>query len=320
MKEPVLLIMAAGMGSRFGGLKQMEPVGPNQEWILEYSLFDAWKAGFQEAILVIRKENEALMKQLIDERIGDKAIKISYAYQELENIPKGKRVPEGRTKPWGTGQAVLSAKEKIQSPFAVINADDYYGQEAFTLVYNHLKQIEKNEENDFAMVGYQIKNTLTESGYVSRGVCEVAKDGKLKSIVERVHIIQTVDGPMYSEDMENYIRLNEDTVVSMNMWGFTTNLLQELEKSFLEFFDKEVETNPLKSEFFLPFAVEALLKNHQATVKVFTTEDKWYGVTYKEDVKMVKEALQRLHDQGRYPQNFGSGKKTIKTTAKVPNG
>lgn len=301
LKDPVLVIMAAGMGSRFGGLKQMEPIGPNGEWILEYSLYDAWRAGFQEAVIIIKEENENLMKELIDTRVKGK-IKISYAYQKLEDIPSDQILPSQRTKPWGTGQAVLAAKNMINGPFAAINADDYYGREAFELIYNHLKDSSEKGDTSFAMVGYLIKNTLTDNGFVSRGVCQVDEDGSLKNIVERVHIIQTVDGPMYTEDQQVYHRLPDETVVSMNMWGFSRDMLAALENSFRVFFKKEVPKNPLKSEFFLPFAVEEMLEGNHASVRVFTTKDKWYGITYKEDAPTVKTALEQLHNSQFYPR------------------
>ncbi len=301
MKEPILVIMAAGMGSRFGGLKQMTPIGPNGEWILEYSLYDGKKAGFKEAVIIIKEENENLMRELIDKRIGSE-MKITYAYQKQEDIPKGETVPKGRTKPWGTGQAVLAAKSFINGPFAVINADDYYGQEAFRLIYNHLKN--QQEETAFAMVGYFLKNTLSESGSVSRGVCQRDEKDYLTSIVERVHIIQTVDGPMFTEDKKNYVRLEEETIVSMNMWGFTKEILPALEKSFITFFKEKVPNNPMKSEFFLPFSVETMLEEKQAIVKVFATEDKWYGITYSEDVTKMKEALNSFHQKGLYPEKL----------------
>ncbi len=302
MKEPVLVIMAAGMGSRFGGLKQMAPIGPGGQWILEYSLYDALKAGFKEAIIIIKEENEGLMRELIDGRIKGK-IKITYVYQKLEAIPQGAEVPRGRTKPWGTGQAVLAAKEQISGPFAAINADDYYGREAFELMYTHLSQTNANQ-NDFAMVGYLLKNTLTKSGFVSRGVCQVNENHQLTSIVERVHIIETIDGPMYTNDQQVYYRLGEETIVSMNMWGFTKGMISALEEGFKTFFTREVPQNPLKAEFFLPFAVEEMLADKQATVRVFTTKDRWYGITYKNDGPMVHEALGALHKKGLYPNNL----------------
>lgn len=303
MKDPVLVIMAAGMGSRFGGLKQMTPIGPNGEWILEYSLYDAMKAGFKEAIIIIKEENEDLMKEMVNNRVQNK-MAITYVFQKQGDIPLGEKVPEGRTKPWGTGQAVLAAKDKIEGPFAVINADDYYGQEAFQLIYQHLIKTKKGGDNAFAMVGYLVKNTLTESGSVSRGVCEVDEKGLLTSIVERVHIINSVDGPMYTLDQKTYHRLEEDTVVSMNMWGFTQGIIPSLENSFKAFFKEQVPENPMKSEFFLPFAVEEMLVDKRATVNVYTTEDRWYGITYQNDVPSVKEALEKRHNDKRYPEKL----------------
>ena len=229
MKKPVLVIMAAGMGSRYGGLKQIDPVGRNGEIILDYSLFDAKRAGFEKAIIVIKRENEALFRKVIGDR-ASRQMEIQYAYQEMDDLPQGFSIPEGRQKPWGTGHAVLAARKLVDAPFCAINADDFYGAEAFRLAYDHLTHLK--DEGDVAMVGYLLKNTLSENGYVSRGVCEMDETGRLTSLTERTHIISSADGPLMTEDLHTYTRLEADTVVSMNMWAFPYSMMAALEKGF----------------------------------------------------------------------------------------
>jgi len=294
--KPILLIMAAGMGSRYGGLKQMDPVGPDGEFILDYSLFDARRAGFERAVIVIKQENEADFRRLLGDRVH---MPLAYAYQALTDLPAGFQVPEGRQKPWGTGHAVLAARELIDAPFCVINADDYYGVEAFQLAYQRLTAIA--DDGDFSMVGYLLKNTLSETGFVARGVCEVSPEGMLSDIRERTHIISTVDGPLMSEDLQTYTRLPEETVVSMNMWSFPRAMIDRLAEAFPSFLTKAIRENPLKAEFFLPFAVDELLRAGRARVSVTTTADRWYGVTYREDRLKVVEALRQMTEEGRYP-------------------
>ena len=296
-EKPILLIMAAGMGSRYGGLKQMDPVGPDGEFILDYSLFDAQRAGFGRAVLVIKRENEADFRELLGSRVK---MPISYAYQELNDLPAGYAVPAGRKKPWGTGHAVLSAAGKIDAPFCVINADDYYGATAFRLAYEHLATLK--DDGDFSMVGYRLSNTLSDTGYVARGVCDVAEDGTLADIRERTHIIPSVDGPLMSEDLQTYTRLSPDAIVSMNMWGFPPAMMDRLREAFPAFLDRALAENPEKAEFFLPFVVDGLLRTHRARVTVAATPDRWYGVTYKEDRPVVVDALRRMTEAGLYPR------------------
>ena len=298
--EPILLIMAAGMGSRYGGLKQMDPVGPDGEAILDYSVFDARRAGFRRVIFLIKKEIEADFRRLVGDRIA-RHMDVRYAFQELNKLPEGYTVPEGRVKPFGTGHAVLCCRELIDAPFAVINADDYYGVHAFRQAYEALKELRDDDRERFLMVAYELKNTLTENGYVSRGICETDEDGNLKAIHERTHIIATCDGPMYTEDGENYRRLDPESPVSMNMWGFTPSLPEELAKRFPVFLEKNLKENPMKAEFFLPFAVNELLEEGKASVRVLKSMDRWWGVTYQEDKPQVRSALRKLAEDGLYP-------------------
>lgn len=311
MNKPVLIIMAAGMGSRYGGLKQIDPVSDKGEIILDFSLYDAMMAGFEDVIFVIKEENEADFRALIDERAG-KHMNVRYAFQKLEDIPEGYKVPEGREKPWGTCHAVMSARHLVNGPFAVINADDYYGPGAFQSMYDFLEKSAeeaakeeaagtKSAQYEFCMIGYELKNTITENGHVSRGVCDVTDGGYLKDIVERTKIMRRDGGIQYTEDGESWITLPEDTVVSMNFWGFSKDMMTEMAAGFPEFLDETLKTNPLKGEYFLPGVVDTLLKEEKARVKVLRSRDKWYGVTYKEDKQTVVDALQAMKDKGLYP-------------------
>ena len=298
MNKPVLVIMAAGMGSRYGGLKQMDPVGPDGELILDYSLFDAKRAGFERAVIIIKKENEQDFREVLGDRVS-KHMQIDYAYQALDNIPEGYEIPEGRVKPWGTGHAVLCAAEKVgDAPFCAINADDYYGREAFQLCYDHLTKL--SSDKDLCMVGYLIKNTLSETGSVARGVCTLDENSCLTDLKERTHIISSVDGPLFTEDGKTYTLLSPETVVSMNMWGFPAAMMQHLKDGFPQFLSEKVPANPLKAEYFLPSVVDAQL-SAGATARVYTTPDKWYGVTYREDRAEVVDALSRMTEEGLYP-------------------
>lgn len=297
--KPVLVIMAAGMGSRYGGLKQMDPVGPDGGLILDYSLFDARRAGFERAVLIIKKEHEQDFRDVVGSRVGGH-MPIDYAFQALEDIPAGFCVPEGRVKPWGTAHAVLSAAQAVDgAPFCAINADDYYGREAFQLAYDHLTHLK--DEGDICMVGYLLKNTLSETGSVARGVCELGADGCLRDLTERTHIISTVDGPMMTEDGQTYTRLSPETVVSMNMWAFPGGMMRHLREGFPAFLRERVPQNPLKAEYFLPSVVDTRLRAGNAAVRVYTTPDKWYGVTYREDRAEVVRALKRMTEEGLYP-------------------
>ena len=305
MRKPVLVIMAAGMGSRYGGLKQMDPVDEQGHIIIDFSIYDAVQAGFEEVVFIIKRENEADFREVIGERIGQH-VKVHYVYQQLEDLPEGYSVPEGRVKPWGTGHAVLSCIYALHdAPFAVINADDYYGKEAFRLIYEYLESHSDDEKYRFAMVGYAIKNTVTENGHVARGVCRTDENHFLTEIVERTHIEKRGDGAAYTEDEGNtWTVLDPDTVVSMNMWGFSNRILDELQARFPAFLDENLTQNPLKCEYFLPFVVEELLKENKATVEVLNTPDKWYGVTYREDKPMVMEAVRRMKAAGAYPEKL----------------
>lgn len=297
--KPVLVIMAAGMGSRYGGLKQMDPVGPDGGLILDYSLFDAKRAGFERAVLIIKKEHEQDFRDVVGRRVGD-CMRIDYAFQSLEDVPAGFCIPKGRVKPWGTAHAVLSAAQAVDgAPFCAINADDYYGRTAFRLAYDHLTHLK--DEGDICMVGYLLKNTLTEAGSVARGVCDLDTDQCLRDLTERTHIISTVDGPMMTEDGRIYERLDPETVVSMNMWAFPGSMMQHLQAGFPAFLHDRVPQNPLKAEYFLPSAVDARLRAGNAAVRVYTTPDKWYGVTYRDDRPQVEHALARMTEEGLYP-------------------
>lgn len=293
--KPIMLIMAAGMGSRYGGLKQMDPVGQHGEFILDYSLFDARRAGFERAVLVIKRENEEDFRRLLTHRVK---LPVAFAYQDIADLPPGFAVPEGREKPWGTGHAVLAARALLDAPFCVINADDYYGANAFGLAYAHLSAI--RDDQDFSMVGYRLRNTLSETGFVARGVCDVTAEGMLCGIHERTHIIATVDGPLMSDDLHTYTRLDPDTIVSMNMWGFPRAMVDRLAEAFPLFLERTLQTKPLTQEFFLPFVVDELLKAGRARVSVTTTPDRWYGVTYREDRPLVVDALARMTEAGEY--------------------
>ena len=301
MKTPVLVIMAAGMGSRFGGLKQIEPVSDKGEIILDFSLYDAVMAGFKKVIFVIKKENEEAFRELIDSRAG-KYIDVEYAFQAIDDLPEGYSVPEGREKPWGTGHAVLAARNLVDAPFAVINADDYYGPGAFQTMYSFLESAEDNDKYQFCMVGFQIENTLTENGYVSRGVCQLSDEGYLTDITERTKIQWQDDKIVFTEDDgTTWQELPRGTSVSMNFWGFTSSMMKELKERFPAFLDKAVVENPMKGEYFLPGVVDQLIQEGKAEVKVLNSMDRWYGVTYKEDKESVVDALQSMKDKGEYP-------------------
>jgi UTP-glucose-1-phosphate uridylyltransferase len=303
MRKPVLVIMAAGMGSRFGGLKQIEPVDEDGHIIMDFSIYDAKQAGFEEVVFVIKKENEEIFKEVIGNRISQ-IMKVSYAFQELDALPDRFTVPEGRVKPWGTGHAVLSCASFVQGPFVVINADDYYGAKSFQILYQYLMEHEDDECYRYAMAGYVLSNTLTENGTVARGVCQTDEKGYLVDITERTKIRQGEESPEYTEDGEHWIPLEADSVVSMNMWAFTNSFFTELQARFPAFLEKGLAENPLKCEYFLPSVVNELMEEKKAVVRVLRSEDKWYGVTYLEDKPMVVAAIKALKDQGVYPQKL----------------
>ena len=295
--------MAAGMGSRYGGLKQIDPVDRDGHIIMDFSIYDALRAGFEKVVFIIKKENEAMFREAIGDRIASQ-MEVQYVFQDLYNLPEGFSVPEGRVKPWGTGHAVLSCIDVIDGPFAVINADDYYGVHAFQLAYDFLTSSEENDEKlpyRYVMVGYQLQNTLTDFGHVARGVCVTDEKGFLQKINERTHIEKRDNGAFYTEDDgETWNELPMDCTVSMNMWGFSASILRELRDRFPVFLQKSLKENPLKCEYFLPFVVDELLQEKKATVQVVTSPDRWHGVTYKEDKPAVMAAIQALKDQGLY--------------------
>lgn len=303
MNKPILVIMAAGMGSRFGGLKQIEPVSDKGDIILDFSLYDARLAGFEKAIFIIKKENEQDFRNLIDNKAG-KYMEVEYVYQELNDLPSGYLVPANREKPWGTAHAVLSARNAAKgSPIAVINADDYYGPEAFKNIYDFLLSAVDNEKYQYCMVGYQIENTLTENGHVSRGVCQTSEDDKLTKITERTKIQWQSKKIVYTEnDGNTWEELPPGTIVSMNFWGFTPSMMKEMEARFPAFLDNALSENPTKGEFFLPGVVDELIQEDKAEVKVLKSADRWYGVTYKEDKESVVSAIKSMKKKGIYPE------------------
>ncbi|ABX40956.1 nucleotidyltransferase family protein [Lachnoclostridium phytofermentans] len=302
MEKPVLVIMAAGMGSRYGGLKQIDSVDEQGHIIIDFSIFDAIKAGFKKVIFIIKKEIEEDFKEVIGNRI-EKIVEVEYVYQEIAKVPENFTVPESRVKPWGTGHAILCCMDKIQGPFAVINADDFYGREAFVKIYDFLSSIE--QINLYSMVGYQLKNTLTEHGSVARGVCNVNEEGFLTKITERTKIEKFPDGAKYYEsETDTWEEISFDSTVSMNLWGFQANIMAELKEEFDTFLKTEVANNPEKSEFFLPTVVQHMIESQKVQVKVLHSKDQWFGVTYKEDKEVVLKEIAKLKEQGIYPENL----------------
>lgn len=302
MSNPVLVVMAAGMGSRYGGLKQIEPVGPNGQIIMHYSIYDAWKAGFRRVVFIIKEE----MLEAFRERIGGYAeslMQVDYVFQSLDSLPAGYSAPEGRVKPFGTGHAVYCVSKTFREPFAVINADDFYGAEAFSSMYRYLEQAEDDDKYRYCMVGYQAQNTLTENGTVSRGVCTADENGFLADIVERTKIARDPDGVIRFTDGEGGV-IAPETPVSMNLWGFTPSFLATLTDGLHDFFAHKLQTDPMKAEFYLPSAVDALITTGRATAKVLTTDAKWFGVTYQEDKPTVQAALRAMTEAGIYPADL----------------
>ena len=296
--KTTLVVMAAGMGSRFGGLKQIEPLGPNGEIILDFSIHDAVKAGFDKTVFIIKKQIEADFREAIGKRI-EKMTDVEYAFQDVDHLP------EGRTKPWGTGNAVLSARDKVDTPFAVINADDYYGPKAFQMLYDYLTTHEDDDLYRYVMIAFHIEKTITENGHVSRGVCQVDKNHYLKEITERTRIEKRgAEAAFTLDDGATWTPVPDKTPVSMNCWGFTPGFLKVLEDKFPAFLDKGLKENPMKCEYFLPSVVEELLKEKRATVEVMESAEKWYGVTYKEDKKSVMDAISEMKQQGVYPEDL----------------
>lgn len=306
MKSTTLVIMAAGIGSRFGGgIKQLTSFGPSGEIIMDYSIHDAIEAGFNKIVFVIRKSMLSDFRQIIGDRI-EKLIPVSYAFQELNDLPEGFTVPEGRVKPWGTGQAILCCRDLIHEPFAVINADDYYGKDAFRKVHEFLvksAQERKDGIYTFCMAGFVLKNTLSEHGGVTRGICRMGADGALAEIVETRNVVRTKDGAAVLNEDGTMTALDPDGLVSMNFWGFTPEFMGELERGFKDFLSN-IEGNELKAEYLLPTIVDGMLKEKRVDLSVLQSDDRWFGVTYKEDVPYVKEAFLQLIKQGVYEENL----------------
>ena len=304
MSKPVLVIMAAGMGSRYGGLKQLDPVGGHDQVILDYSMYDARRAGFETVVFVIKREIEEEFKARVGRRV-ERHMDVKYVFQAMDDLPEGYAVPEGRAKPWGTAQAALAARHVVDGPFAIINADDYYGPAAYREIYSYLRAHPDGERYAYAMVGYRVRNTVTEHGSVARGVCDVGGDGTLVDIHERTTIEKDGDDARYTEDGgQSWTALPGDTLVSMNMWGFTRSFLDEAEARFPAFLDKALVENPLKGEYFLPSVVDQLIREDKAQVRVLPSEDKWYGVTYREDKPTVTAAIAAMTEAGLYPDQL----------------
>ncbi len=304
MSKPVLVIMAAGMGSRYGGLKQLDPVGEHDQVILDYSMFDARRAGFETVVFVIKREIEEEFKARVGRRV-ERHMDVKYVFQSMDDLPEGYAVPEGRTKPWGTAQAALAARHVVDGPFAIINADDYYGPAAYREISDYLCAHGDGERYAYAMVGYRVRNTVTEHGSVARGVCEVDGDGVLVDIHERTVIEKDGNDARYTEDGgKSWTALAGDTLVSMNMWGFTRSFLDEAQARFPAFLDKALAEAPLKAEYFLPTVVDQLIREGRAEVRVLPSEDKWYGVTYREDKPSVTAAIAAMTESGLYPEEL----------------
>ena len=300
MRSPTLVILAAGMGSRFGGLKQIRPVDEHGHAIIDYSLYDAYRAGFRRVVFIIKHEIEADFKAAVGARM-EKYFDVKYVFQQLDMLPEGYAVPEGRVKPWGTGHAVLCCKDAVDGPFAVINADDFYGPGAYKAIYDFLAQ--DRPESEHAMVAYLLRNTVTENGYVARGVCQV-EDGLLTGVTERTHIEKRGGDAAYTEDGETWQPLSGDVPVSMNFWGFSPAMLRELEARFPAWLDANLKTNPLKGEYFLPSVANAVIEEGLGTVRVLPCREQWYGMTYKEDLPGVAAALKSMCENGIYPEKL----------------
>lgn len=302
-KEPILVVLAAGMGSRYGGLKQIDPVGTQGEAILDFSLYDAYQAGFRTAVIIIKEAIREDFMRTVGERLKRCPMELRYAYQELDKVPAGFTVPADRVKPWGTSHAVLCAAEQIgDAPFAVINSDDYYGKSAYRELYNALKT--PAADNEYCMVGYELGKTVTDNGSVARGVCVLDENGCLAQIDERTRIEKYPGGIHFTEDGENWTDVAPETTVSMNMWGYRASFLREVRARFPQFLEETLKTNPLKGEFYLPVTVKQLIAEHRATVKVLFSADRWYGVTYAADKPQVVEALRGMTEQGIYPDGL----------------
>ncbi|MDD6466848.1 MAG: sugar phosphate nucleotidyltransferase [Erysipelotrichaceae bacterium] len=295
MRKPVLAILAAGMGSRYGGLKQMDTVGSNQESIIDFSIYDAKEAGFEKVVLIIRKEHEEAFEKALGSKVRQ-FMEVEYAFQDMNDLPEGYQLPEGRVKPWGTTHALLALRNQVTEPFMIINADDYYGKDSFKVMYDFL--MNEVSDDNFGMVGYHLENTLTDNGTVTRAICEV-EDGYLQKIVEIQKIRKASNGAEYEENGE-WVAIN-DSLVSMNYWGFTPKIFELCETVFKDFLNREYENNPMKCEHVIPTAVGELLKANQIRVQMLTSNSKWFGVTYQEDKPLVVKNLQEYKDKGYYP-------------------
>lgn len=306
MKSTTLVIMAAGMGSRFGGgIKQLEPMGPNGEIIMDYSIYDAIEAGFNKVVFVTRRDLFDTFKEVIGDRIS-KVIPVEYAFQELDELPEGFSKPAERTKPWGTGQAILACKDIVREPFLVINADDYYGKQAFKLIHDYLvEEHPSDKEFEFCMAGFILGNTLSENGAVTRGVCVMDDCGHLTGVNETGGLVKTATGAAVEDADGKLTAINPESYVSMNMWGFTPDLFNELETGFTTFLS-EIKEGDIKSEYLLPSVVDSLIKAGRANVSILETRDKWFGVTYKEDKPLVVQSVNKLISEGKYPAKLYS--------------
>ena len=300
MKEPALVILAAGMGSRFGGLKQITPVDDFGHAIIDFSLFDAYRAGFRKVVFIIKHEIEDDFKAIVGRR-AEKYFDVKYVFQQLDRLPAGYSVPEGRVKPWGTGHAVMCAADAVDGPFAVINADDFYGRTAYTALYDYLTS--GKPDNEHAMVASLLRNTVTESGHVARGICQV-ENGLLTDVVERTHIEKRGSDGAYTEDGTTFVPLSGETLVSMNCWGFSHSMMDELIKRFPAWLDENLPKNPLKCEYFLPFVANALIKDGEGSVRVLNCHETWYGITYKDDLAPFRAAVARMRADGIYPERL----------------
>ena len=301
MTKPTLLVLAAGIGSRYGGLKQIDPVGPSSEIIIDYSIYDAIRAGFGKVVFVIRKDIEKTFRECIGSRFESK-IKTEYVFQEIDKLPPGFKVPEGRVKPWGTGHAILMAKDSIKEPFAVINADDFYGRCGYELLARELSKPKTSAIDEYYMVGFKLANTLSEFGFVARGVCKTDLNRLLIEVVERTKIEKTVCGAKFTDENGNIMKLTGNEIASMNMWGFTPSLFAHLERHFIAFLESNIGN--LKAEFFIPTVVGNLVRTKEAQVKVLESKDQWFGVTYREDKPVVVENIRKLISSGAYPEKL----------------
>ena len=296
--KPTLLVLAAGMGSRYGGLKQLDQVGPSGETIIDYSIFDAIRAGFGKVVFVIRRDIETAFKEAVGSRYTGK-IEVDYAFQQLDALPEGFEIPAGREKPWGTGHAVLVAKDVINEPFAVINGDDFYGRTGFQLLADYLSQAADGTKADYCMCGFVMRNTLSDNGTVSRGICEIDTEGNLTEVVEHTTLERNGNAAKSLLDDGSTVDFTADEIVSMNMWGFTPSLFTNMTAMFTKFLHER--GNEMKSEFFIPLVADTLIKQNKATVKVMTSSDEWFGITYREDKPQVVASIKALVEQGEYP-------------------